>query len=396
MTDSDSSGSVDSHTATDERRRKLQLARETYLEVLDATKHQDDKIGRYLTALAFLTTGAITLLFRGDLLRVRVAFEEQGSSSPAEYPLVGWLTALFFACILGSVILLLLSLSSPLRIPGRAAEAGPKLDGSLLFYAYIGSERVSAWQDRWKDDTAKIEEQLSNQYVLESHNLAERARTKYRHTNEASTLFVLALYFLAFAVMLSIKTAIVGGGVGVVTFGPRSAFVFGAVGAAFAGVQIYVRYAHDVRSFELVFAASREGGNSRSGRDERAARSIRSLLLTVPAFVLAHALAWEYTCLRQIGFLAATVLVVCSFVATWPRWGEASRRNKVVKIASFGVLPTFASAVGFYYGGLVQIGMVIAPGAIFSVWALWEIFRRERGLVRRERFLGRSADRAKD
>ena len=50
------------------RQRKLEFAKEAYAEVLDATKHQDDKVGRYLAALAFLTTGAIALLLGEGIL----------------------------------------------------------------------------------------------------------------------------------------------------------------------------------------------------------------------------------------------------------------------------------------------------------------------------------------
>jgi len=41
---------------------KIDLAQISYDEVLDATKHQDDKVGRFLTAIAFLTTGSIALI----------------------------------------------------------------------------------------------------------------------------------------------------------------------------------------------------------------------------------------------------------------------------------------------------------------------------------------------
>src|SRR5687767_12578535 len=45
----------------DEVEAKLQLIEFSYREVLDATKHQDDKIGRMLTSVAFLTAAAMAL-----------------------------------------------------------------------------------------------------------------------------------------------------------------------------------------------------------------------------------------------------------------------------------------------------------------------------------------------
>src|SRR4051794_32127601 len=49
--------------------RAIELAERAYKEVLDATKHQDDKVGRFLTAIAFLTTGSIALIATGVALR---------------------------------------------------------------------------------------------------------------------------------------------------------------------------------------------------------------------------------------------------------------------------------------------------------------------------------------
>src|ERR1700723_3669088 len=42
--------------------RYFEYARLSYTEVLDATKHQDDKIGRLLTAVAFLTVAALAMV----------------------------------------------------------------------------------------------------------------------------------------------------------------------------------------------------------------------------------------------------------------------------------------------------------------------------------------------
>lgn len=45
----------------DELKDELQLAKDSYKEVLDATKHQDERIGRFLTAIAFLVSAGIAL-----------------------------------------------------------------------------------------------------------------------------------------------------------------------------------------------------------------------------------------------------------------------------------------------------------------------------------------------
>ncbi|WP_217996947.1 hypothetical protein, partial [Nocardioides jensenii] len=89
------------------RASKLDLAERSYKEVLDATKHQDDKVGRFLTAIAFLTTGAIALITTNPSTAIAREFALPGGSSQ---PLLAWVTGVFLAFTLGSVTLLLLCL----------------------------------------------------------------------------------------------------------------------------------------------------------------------------------------------------------------------------------------------------------------------------------------------
>ena len=49
---------------------KDDLARLSYAEVLDATKHQDDKIGRILGAIAFFVGGALAGKISGDKVEI--------------------------------------------------------------------------------------------------------------------------------------------------------------------------------------------------------------------------------------------------------------------------------------------------------------------------------------
>ncbi|HQY32406.1 MAG TPA: hypothetical protein PLS68_00425, partial [Actinotalea sp.] len=54
---------------------RLELLRETYKEVLDAVKHQDDKIGRLLTGLAFLTAATLAVAGLGGAEFVTRTFD---------------------------------------------------------------------------------------------------------------------------------------------------------------------------------------------------------------------------------------------------------------------------------------------------------------------------------
>lgn len=183
--------------------RRVALARETYLEVLDATKHQDDKVGRYLAAIAFLTTGAIAFLFAGTDLSRQFRFDGDFPLT-AIVPLVAVAAAGFFACVLLSVALLLLCLTTPLRAPSQRRDKGSSLMRSRIFFNYIGGEPVRKWEERWTHPPSSITREVSRQYVREAHNLAERVRAKYQHTGEAAILFVFSLLFLALAIAFTI------------------------------------------------------------------------------------------------------------------------------------------------------------------------------------------------
>lgn len=75
----------------------LGLRSRAYAEVLAATKHEDDKVGRFLTAIAFLAAGA--LLFVEP--RVLAARYDLGS---ATVPLPSIALALFLVTMLLSLL----------------------------------------------------------------------------------------------------------------------------------------------------------------------------------------------------------------------------------------------------------------------------------------------------
>lgn len=178
--------------------RKLRLARESYLEVLDATKHQDDKIGRFLTAIAFLFTGAIAFGTRTDLLRVRYRVGEH------VLPLPALLLGLFSVLSVVSVLLLLIGLGPNLKLPRPEREPdAPALARrrSRLFFLSISGMTLDQWSALWRAPSPPLDDMIQT-YVNETHNLATKTDFKYSRTNEARAVFTLGLLFLAVFVAL--------------------------------------------------------------------------------------------------------------------------------------------------------------------------------------------------
>src|SRR5205823_5266815 len=112
--------------ASDEEERRG-LARETYTEVLDATKHQDDKVGRLLAAIAFLIGGAIALGSLTPVLSVRYDLGGTALALPA------FLLATFMVLVAVSVLFCLFAMGFPL-VTARASRSKRP---SFLFFLSI-------------------------------------------------------------------------------------------------------------------------------------------------------------------------------------------------------------------------------------------------------------------
>jgi hypothetical protein len=181
-----------------DKERKLRFARESYQEVLDATKHQDDKIGRFLTAIAFLFTGAIAFGTRTELLRVRYQLGVHLLPMPAI------LLGLFSVLSVLSVLLLLIGLGPNLKLPRPEREAdAPTLARrrSRLFFLSIAGMTLDQWSALWRGYKPDMDDMITT-YVTETHNLATKTDYKYSRTNEARAVFTLGLLFLSIFVAL--------------------------------------------------------------------------------------------------------------------------------------------------------------------------------------------------
>lgn len=176
----------------------LDEAKAAYQEVLDATKHQDDKIGRFLTAIAFLASGTIALMFRSDLQQISFSM---GRGIVLHLPAI--LLTIFMVLVGATVALLVLSLGPNLTLP-RLSREGRRGD-SYLFFLSIASQTHHEWQELWFSNRSPtdLQRQLLDGYLSEAHNIANKTMFKYARTNEARALFFLALASFTAAVALA-------------------------------------------------------------------------------------------------------------------------------------------------------------------------------------------------
>ena len=189
---------------------KLGMIKASYVEVLDATKHQDDKIGQLLTSISFLTAAALALAALESSNFLTRSFVV----SPYKLPLALIALVVFLVGVAWSVMLLLLSLSTPLRVPGliRSSRDNPinwvrGIRASQLYFYEICKISVDQWEDKWSAPAEDLKRERFSSLVRETHNLGVRTSAKYDRTTEAVAIlsfsllaFALSVIFVAIAV----------------------------------------------------------------------------------------------------------------------------------------------------------------------------------------------------
>src|SRR5262249_3623701 len=133
-------------------------------------------------------------------------------------PLAAIALGAFLVLVVVAVVLLVSSLSTPLRIPGfRTTNRDTKVDhaggveASQIYFTSIARVSLAEWRTKWSSPAPELENERLPMYVEETHNLAIRTNFKYERTTEAIATFSLALFAFGLAVILVFSAATTGG-----------------------------------------------------------------------------------------------------------------------------------------------------------------------------------------
>lgn len=161
-----------------------------YQEVLAALKHQDDKLNRILTALAFLTVAGVALSPKVTQLGGGPVLGDSGPGAPVV------LFVVFLAAVAIGVIVTLTAIGpgSPLRHP-PSPERRAGRPGSLIFYAFIS--RDEQWDDRFDMPGEQLTQELAKNLHRETKQIAQRVDYKIVRAREAGAWVQLAIVALA-------------------------------------------------------------------------------------------------------------------------------------------------------------------------------------------------------
>jgi hypothetical protein len=171
----------------------------SYDEVLSALKHQDDKLNRTLTAIAFLTAAGVALFANSVNVNPPVHFEESSWN----------VTSFFFLIFLGAVVFALLfalTAIGPNRVLPRLwgqSERKPEVWPSLLFYQRIIKD--PEWDERIETkDVEWLQQCLARSFHGEAKTIGRRVEYKVAGSRQSGACVQIALLALSLLGIFSI------------------------------------------------------------------------------------------------------------------------------------------------------------------------------------------------
>jgi hypothetical protein len=171
----------------------------SYDEVLSALKHQDDKLNRTLTAIAFLTAAGVALFVNAIKISPPVHFGESTWS----------VTSFFFLIFLGAVVFALLfaltAIGPNRALPrlGRRPQRGPEEWPSLIFYQRIVLD--AGWDSRIAEKDADwLQQCLARNFHNEAKTIGKRVEYKVAGSRQSGACVQMALLALSLLGIFSI------------------------------------------------------------------------------------------------------------------------------------------------------------------------------------------------
>lgn len=175
-------------SATKDSKHRKEVFEHSYKEVLAVLKHQDDKLNRTLTALAFLTVAGVSLFTKlsGGGLRF-------GNGGPG-VPSVCFVA--FLIAIAVGVIVTLTAIGPGRPLPNHpSSSAHREPPSSLLFYASISHDLK--WEKKLALSPKHLMEELAKNFHDEARGLSYRVNYKVARSREANAWVQFAIVALA-------------------------------------------------------------------------------------------------------------------------------------------------------------------------------------------------------
>lgn len=178
--------------ATQPWKARADVFEHSYDEVLAATKHQDDKLGRSLAAIAFLTAAGVSL-YNGVGKDSEVPLGSEPLSAPTFF------FAVFIVAVVFAVAASLAAIGPSSHYQGAGVQT---FKPSLLFYARIARDRD--WSAYIDGAPEELIQRLARDFHDEAQDIARRVEYKLARAREAAAFINVAAISLALLTVFSL------------------------------------------------------------------------------------------------------------------------------------------------------------------------------------------------
>ncbi|MGV9568861.1 hypothetical protein ACWDRX_04220 [Streptomyces nigra] len=335
---------------------KLSLLKESFAEVLDATKHQDDNIGRLLTGVAFLTAAVLALAaLNSGVYAARTFFV-----APYHVPLALIFISIFLLGVSISVIILLAGLTQPLGLPGITDPAiyGSHRRFSQIYFLHISQMTRIEWKQRWDDESpSDLREQRLESLTYEVHSLANRTAYKNDRATEGVAVFSLSLLAFGGAVILmaaSVNQRMAGDA-------QLNLFVRIALSVIF-GIYFWLQLALRIRHQRQEMRGDESTQESTLYRNRNLYALTAALLASG---TLIYADPWDPTIWLALMAITGTINLILCVVTIRATSRSTENSTHLIKYAAFyATLILLAGALvsgscGWYAGQLLAVGVAV-------------------------------------
>jgi len=191
---------------TDELWKRYEITREVFERPLEMTRHEDEKAGRILASMAFLTVAAAavfsTLLNNGIRFELSLYCSQRLDLIPASF-------AGYIILVVAGTILMLETFGPSFEVPKvwrtsvKSEEKGSERTyepQSIFFFEKISKEDRNQWVNYFGGVTNEILTKACNDHIFEAHLVSTKVSRKVRRIKCGKRFFYIAM--IMFAVLI--------------------------------------------------------------------------------------------------------------------------------------------------------------------------------------------------
>jgi len=184
--------------------KKYALSAEMFENISNLNEHEDEKAGRILEAMAFLSITAVTAF----AIFVTIQLSAQITVGGSSFNLIPLSFAGFSVFVaLGIFIFLEASLSGietnkklQTKTPDKTGK-NPFEPQSLFYFKKISEEKIEQWTSYFEGNADDIVNKAYRDHVLETFSISKKTKTKVKYYKFGKLCFYIAIVFFVILIV---------------------------------------------------------------------------------------------------------------------------------------------------------------------------------------------------